>query len=74
MPRRKKPVEGKIINKREDNVWREWYSKLTPADHDKMLAKLGLDEEDREEFFEESNIGKPQTKPKTKSKKGKKKK
>jgi hypothetical protein len=50
--RRRKPVEGKVISKPEDKIWREWYNKLTPEDHDKMLQKLGLDEEDREEFKE----------------------
>lgn len=66
MPRRNKPLEGKVISKAEDKVWKEWYEKLTPADHDKMLQKLGLDEEDREEFFEEAGVGKQ------KGKKGKK--
>ena len=51
--RRKKPVEGKVISKAEDKIWNEWYNKLTPEDHDKMLAKLGLDKEDREEFKQE---------------------
>ena len=66
MVRRKKPVEGKAISKSEDKVWKEWYDKLTPADHDKMLQKLGLDEEDREDFVDESDLRKP------KGKKGKK--
>ena len=66
MLRRKKPVEGKVISKAEDKVWQEWDNKLTPEDHNNMLAKLGLDEEDREDFFEDTDLEKP------KGKKGKK--
>ncbi|MFH1663231.1 MAG: hypothetical protein ABH986_00160 [archaeon] len=60
MPRTRKPVEGKIISKAEDMVWHEWYDKLTPEDHSKMLSKLGLDKEDIDEFKQElSKPGKP---------------
>ncbi len=65
MIRKKKPVEGKVISKSEDKVWKDWYEKLTPKDHDNMLAKLGLDKEDREEFLDELKI---ESKPKTKGK------
>ena len=50
---RKKPVEGKAISKAEDKVWHDWYDKLTPEDHCKMLEKLGLDKEDIDEFKQE---------------------
>ena len=71
MSRQKKPVEGKVIAKAEDKTWKEWYNNLTPEDHDKMLEKLGLDKEDREEFFEDADVGKVKINPK--GKKGKKK-
>ncbi|MBU2099704.1 hypothetical protein KKG83_07550 [Candidatus Micrarchaeota archaeon] len=67
MIKRKKPVEGKVISKTEDKIWHEWYDKLTPEDHNKMLAKLGLDEEDRAEFKEELKADKP--KPVSKARK-----
>lgn len=52
MPRRKpvKPSEGKAISKPEDKEWKEWYNKLTPKDHEQMLAKLGLSKKDKEEL------------------------
>ena len=37
--------EGKI-EKAEDKAWREWYEKLDKKEHEKMLAQLGLDRED----------------------------
>lgn len=37
--------EGKI-EKAEDRVWHEWYGKLDKKEHEKMLAQLGLDEEE----------------------------
>lgn len=42
----KKPRKEGKIEKSEDKVWHEWYSKLDKKDHEKMLAQLGLDEEE----------------------------
>ncbi len=53
MPRIRKPAEGKSISKPEDKVWHEWYDKLSPEEHAKMLKNLGLDNEDIDEFKEE---------------------
>ncbi len=40
------------IEKPEDQEWLKWYNDLTPQDHEKYLAKLGLDKEDKEELEE----------------------
>ncbi len=51
--KKKKPVEGKKIEKPEDKVWFEWYNKLTKKDHEQMLAKLGIDKKEKEELEKE---------------------
>jgi len=40
------------IEKPEDKIWKQWFEKLTPKDHDNYMAKLGLTEEDKEELPE----------------------
>jgi len=72
MVRKRTPVEGKVVSKAEDKIWHEWYDKLTPEDHSKMLQKLGLDDEDIAEFKEDLaedlpiTIAKPESKAKKK--------
>ena len=67
MPKKK---EGKPIgNKVEDKPWREWFDKLSLEDHDKYLEKLGLDNEDIEEFNEDFGEKKEEKVEKEKSKK-----
>jgi hypothetical protein len=66
--------EGKI-EKPEDKDWNQWYEKLGHKDHEKMLAQLGLDKEDIDEWehhsvFKEMEEGSetpvPEEKPKKK--------
>lgn len=38
------------IEKPEDKTWQEWYEKLDNKEHEKMLAQLGLEKEDIEEW------------------------
>lgn len=38
------------IEKPEDKIWKQWFEKLTPKDHDNYMAKLGLTDEDKEEL------------------------
>lgn len=40
------------IEKPEDKLWKQWFDKLTPKDHDSYMSKLGLTEEDKEELPE----------------------
>jgi hypothetical protein len=40
------------IEKPEDKEWLKWYNGLSQQDHQKYLAKLGLDKEDQEELNE----------------------
>lgn len=40
------------IEKPEDKVWKDWFTKLKPEDHEHYLEKLGLDQEDMEELPE----------------------
>ncbi|MFH1545685.1 MAG: hypothetical protein ABIE23_06400 [archaeon] len=55
MPKRKpkKPLEGKSGSKPEDKDWKGWYNKLTPKDHEQILAKLGISKKDKEELQQE---------------------
>lgn len=45
----KKPLRDHI-EKPEDKIWKEWFTKLKPEDHEHYLEKLGLDQEDMEEL------------------------
>ena len=59
MPRkRKKPPEGSKIEKPEDKAWNQWFKGLSKKEHEGYLAKLGLDEEEIEEWEEEVDEGK----------------
>lgn len=49
----RKKTSKPIAEKAEDKVWNEWFDKLGPKDHDKYLKKLGLDDEDLNDFHEE---------------------
>lgn len=40
------------IEKPEDKVWKDWFTKLKPEDHEHYLEKLGLGEDDLEELPE----------------------
>ena len=40
------------IEKPEDKVWKDWFTKLKPEDHEHYLEKLGLDQEDMGELPE----------------------
>jgi hypothetical protein len=62
MRARQKPGEGSRIEKPEDREWCEWYNKLDVKEHEKMLAQLGLDKEDIEEWEETSGYKKAKKK------------
>ena len=50
--------EGKPLPETVDmKMWREEFKELKLEDHDKMLKKLGLDEEDIAEFNEAETKG-----------------
>lgn len=51
MKRKLQKKDGKI-EKPEDMEWRKWYEGLSSKDHEKYLAKLGLDLSDKEELEE----------------------
>lgn len=38
------------IEKPEDKVWKDWFTKLKPEDHEHYLEKLGLGEDDLDEL------------------------
>jgi len=63
MKKKSLPQEGNAVSKAEDKVWHEWYNKLTPEDHCQMLAKLGLNKEEIDEFKEEVFHDTPKAKP-----------
>ena len=37
-----KPKKDGKIEKSEDKIWQDWYSKLDKKKHEKKLAQLGL--------------------------------
>ena len=41
-----KPKKEGRIEKPEDKTWNEWYNTLDKKEHEKMLAQLGLDDEE----------------------------
>lgn len=59
---RKKPVPDSKIEKPEDKAWKDWYDKLSPEEHEKALAQLGLDKEEIEEWEETEGLKKGQKK------------
>lgn len=65
---RRLPEEGKKIQKAEDKDWEQWYSKLSVAEHEEMLSKLGFDKEELDEWEEETRMKKEEN-PKNNKKK-----
>ncbi|MBU0635823.1 hypothetical protein KKE06_02245 [Candidatus Micrarchaeota archaeon] len=49
---RSKSLRDPKIEKPEDSEWLKWYKGLSQKDHEKYLAKLGLDASDQEELSE----------------------
>jgi len=49
----RKPAEEKVISKPEDKMWKDWYEKLSPKEHEEYLSKLGLSKSELEEFHKE---------------------
>lgn len=44
------------VSKPEDKAWDEWFNKLSPAEHEAYLSKLGLDKEDIDKWEEKEGL------------------